>query len=231
MSTDANARGTRPTLGHIRGLDGIRAFAVLSIIAFHTGLNSVPGRLLRRRRLLRALGLPHHVAAGEGVERDGDDPAAPLLGRPGPPPAAGALPHGRRGGRRHGRLAQDPGHPEHRRRRRLDRLLRLELVLDPHRRHVLQPLGAALAVPAHLVAGDRGAVLLGVAARRAGRAAAGIRSAAPGRRAGSPRPRARRRRARRDARAGRAPRTPSGSAAAACTSSSPWPASAPSPPP
>jgi peptidoglycan/LPS O-acetylase OafA/YrhL len=43
MSTDANARGTRPTLGHIRGLDGIRAFAVLSIIAFHTGLNSVPG--------------------------------------------------------------------------------------------------------------------------------------------------------------------------------------------
>ena len=43
MSTDANARGARPTLGHIRGLDGIRAFAVLSIIAFHTGLNSVPG--------------------------------------------------------------------------------------------------------------------------------------------------------------------------------------------
>jgi peptidoglycan/LPS O-acetylase OafA/YrhL len=30
-------------LGHIRGLDGIRALSVLSIIAFHTGLNSVPG--------------------------------------------------------------------------------------------------------------------------------------------------------------------------------------------
>jgi peptidoglycan/LPS O-acetylase OafA/YrhL len=43
MSTDANARGTRPTLGHIRGLDGIRALSVLAIIAFHTGLNSVPG--------------------------------------------------------------------------------------------------------------------------------------------------------------------------------------------
>src|ERR1700727_4112055 len=43
MSTDANARGGRPTMGHINGLDGIRAFAVLSIIAFHTGLNSVPG--------------------------------------------------------------------------------------------------------------------------------------------------------------------------------------------
>ena len=43
MSTDANARGPRPTLGHIRGLDGIRALSVLAIIAFHTGLNSVPG--------------------------------------------------------------------------------------------------------------------------------------------------------------------------------------------
>ena len=43
MSTDANAPGARPTLGHIRGLDGIRALSVLSIIAFHTGLNSVPG--------------------------------------------------------------------------------------------------------------------------------------------------------------------------------------------
>ena len=43
MSTDANAPGTRPTLGHIRGLDGIRALSVLAIIAFHTGLNSVPG--------------------------------------------------------------------------------------------------------------------------------------------------------------------------------------------
>ncbi len=43
MSTDANAPGARPSLGHIRGLDGVRAFAVLSIIAFHTGLNSLPG--------------------------------------------------------------------------------------------------------------------------------------------------------------------------------------------
>jgi peptidoglycan/LPS O-acetylase OafA/YrhL len=43
MSTDANARGGQPTLGHLRGLDGIRALSVLAIIAFHTGLNSVPG--------------------------------------------------------------------------------------------------------------------------------------------------------------------------------------------
>jgi len=43
MSTDANAPGARPTLCHIRGLDGIRALSVLAISAFHTGLNSVPG--------------------------------------------------------------------------------------------------------------------------------------------------------------------------------------------
>ena len=43
MGTDANAPGARPTMGHIRGLDGIRALSVLAIIAFHTGLNSVPG--------------------------------------------------------------------------------------------------------------------------------------------------------------------------------------------
>jgi peptidoglycan/LPS O-acetylase OafA/YrhL len=30
-------------MGHISGLDGIRALSVLAIIAFHTGLNSVPG--------------------------------------------------------------------------------------------------------------------------------------------------------------------------------------------
>jgi peptidoglycan/LPS O-acetylase OafA/YrhL len=47
MSTDANApppagRG-RPHLPHIEGLDGIRAVAVLGIIAFHTGISWVPG--------------------------------------------------------------------------------------------------------------------------------------------------------------------------------------------
>ena len=43
MDTDANAPGGHPRLSRIRGLDGIRAFSVLAIIAFHTGLNSVPG--------------------------------------------------------------------------------------------------------------------------------------------------------------------------------------------
>ena len=41
--TDANARGEQSALRHIRGLDGIRALSVLSIIAFHSGLSSLPG--------------------------------------------------------------------------------------------------------------------------------------------------------------------------------------------
>src|ERR1700679_888067 len=43
MDTDANAPGVPPTLSRIRGLDGIRALSVLAIIAFHTGLSSMPG--------------------------------------------------------------------------------------------------------------------------------------------------------------------------------------------
>jgi peptidoglycan/LPS O-acetylase OafA/YrhL len=43
MNTDANAPGGHPRLSRIRGLDGIRALSVLAIIAFHTGLSSVPG--------------------------------------------------------------------------------------------------------------------------------------------------------------------------------------------
>ena len=43
MDTDANAPEGHPRLSRIRGLDGIRALSVLAIIAFHTGLNSVPG--------------------------------------------------------------------------------------------------------------------------------------------------------------------------------------------
>ena len=37
MGTDANARGARPSRGHIPGLDGVRALSVLAIIAFHRG--------------------------------------------------------------------------------------------------------------------------------------------------------------------------------------------------
>jgi len=37
------APAERPKLAHVRGLDGVRAIAVLGLIAFHTGLSSIPG--------------------------------------------------------------------------------------------------------------------------------------------------------------------------------------------
>ncbi len=43
MSRDANARGRQATLGHLRGLDGVRAFSVLAIIAYHSDIPGVPG--------------------------------------------------------------------------------------------------------------------------------------------------------------------------------------------
>ena len=127
MNTDANAPGA-PELSRIRGPDGIRALSVLAIIAFHTGLSSVPGWFLRRRFVLRPVRIPDHVPVGQGVGGHRNDPAPTFLGRSRPPllPALFLLiavigivltvvPGG-------------PGHAPHPRRRALDDLLRLELV-------------------------------------------------------------------------------------------------------
>lgn len=43
VDSHADARGIEPVLGHIRGLNGIRALSVLAIIAFHSGLSWIPG--------------------------------------------------------------------------------------------------------------------------------------------------------------------------------------------
>jgi peptidoglycan/LPS O-acetylase OafA/YrhL len=43
VDTHADAREAEPGLGHVRGLDGIRALSVLAIIAFHSGLSWIPG--------------------------------------------------------------------------------------------------------------------------------------------------------------------------------------------
>ena len=236
MSTDANAPGARPTLGHIRGLDGIRALSVLAIIAFHTGLNSVPGGFygvdsffVLSGFLITSLLLKEWGGSGTiRLRRFWAGRARRLL------PALfllvavigivlAVVPR-----------SADAAHP---RGRRLDDLLLLELVLHPRRGDVLLVVEPAVAPAAHVVAGDRGAVLPGVAARRAGRAedrhVGGrrvARRASP--RAGPPRRARRRPRRRRARRRPAAPRRPapaeptrSGRAAGGCTCSSPWPAS------
>ena len=173
MSTDANARGPRPTLGHIRGLDGIRALSVLAIIAFHTGLNSVPGGFygVDSFFVLSGFLITSLLVKEWGGTRD--DPAAPLLGRPGPAAPAGAVPAGRRHRHRPGRRARRCW-PRPTSSATPCRPCSTSRTGTPSTAGVTyfslssQPSPAA----AHLVAGDRGAVLPGVAARRAGRAQA-----------------------------------------------------------
>ena len=43
VDSQADEGEAEPTLGHIRGLNGIRALSVLAIIAFHSGLSWIPG--------------------------------------------------------------------------------------------------------------------------------------------------------------------------------------------
>ena len=56
----------RPSLGHVSALDGVRALAVAAVVLYHGGV-PVARRVPWRRRLLRAVGLPHHLAAPDGV--------------------------------------------------------------------------------------------------------------------------------------------------------------------
>ena len=43
VESHAHARASEPTLGRIRGLNGIRVLSVLAIIAFHSDLSWIPG--------------------------------------------------------------------------------------------------------------------------------------------------------------------------------------------
>ena len=75
-------------LAYLPALDGVRACAVLAVMMFHGGYPAHGRRLHGSRRLLRAVGLPHHVAPRRRVAPDADDQARGVLGPPGPPPAA-----------------------------------------------------------------------------------------------------------------------------------------------
>ena len=48
-------------------IEGLRALAVMLVVAFHAGIPRHHGRLCRRRHLLRDLGLPDHGPAGRGA--------------------------------------------------------------------------------------------------------------------------------------------------------------------
>ena len=134
-----------------------------------------PRRLPRRRRLLRPQRLPDHEPAARRMARRRADRVVGVLGPPGAAAASRAVPRprGRRGvwrgdrgaGRARASAQRRPLCP------RLCRQLGPDLLAPV----VLRVVRGAVASAAHLVAGDRGAVLPGVAVARRGRAAVAAR--------------------------------------------------------
>ena len=124
----------------------------------------VGGRWISRRRIvLRAVGLPDHLAVDRRVVRLLADPAWGVLGSAGAPAAARVV----RAGCRDRRVLHDRRPPEGgpgaeiRRDRRPP--VRGKLAPDRDRQQLLRRQRACLAAAAHMVAGDRGAVLSPVA--------------------------------------------------------------------
>ena len=128
-------------------------------------------RLHGRRRVLRPLGVPDHVAPGGRVAPEPDYQAGVVLGPPGPSPVAGAAADAalrrvlRLGDRARGHVWRAAA------RCALDPALREQLALHPGRVELLQRDGLGLTADPHLVARGGGAVLSDLAAGRAGRAA------------------------------------------------------------
>src|SRR6185437_2658679 len=104
------------------------------------------------------------------VHEAGGDPPGPLLARPRPPHAAGALPDAPGRDRLGDDLRPRPAGPVPQG-GRLGGLLRQQLATDRRERVVLRPLRAGTAAEPSLVAVGRGAVLHLLALHPAGRAA------------------------------------------------------------
>ena len=135
-------------------------------------------RLPRRRRLLRPQRLPHHQPAPRGVACPRRHRPLRVLGATGPPAPAGAVPHAHRRRRLCRRLRRARGAREAPRRRPRHDRLRGQLAAHIHRPVLLRPVLRPLSSPPHLVAGDRGAVVRGLAAAAPGPSAPAPRLAA-----------------------------------------------------
>ena len=166
-----NSSEHSPTaFGYSPALDGLRAFAVLSVVLFHAGVGGLNGGFLGRRRVLRALRLPHHVAAARRARAPRPHQAQPVLGAARAPADAGAARHAARHGDRRSLPARQR-RPQAAARRRPGRdRVRRQLADDLARHRVRRRHRHPVATAAHLVAGHRGTVLRAVAADHRGTA-------------------------------------------------------------
>ena len=177
-------------------IEGLRAVAILLVVAYHAGIGAGTRRLRRGRRLLRHLRLPHHRAAARRARRPGGS-RSPASTRAA---CARLLPRRRRARRSSWRrCAGCCSRPLRRQDAGGDivasALLRRQLALRRAVGRLLRPEQRPQPVPAHLVAGGRGAVLPALAGAAHGAVALGRRVAAGA--AGDAPPRAARRRQRR----------------------------------
>ena len=167
-------------MGYQPSLDGIRAVAVVAVLLYHADVRWLPGRVPRRRRVLRRQRLPHHVTAGRGTAGVDDDGPQAVLAAARQAAAACAVRHAGRDLRlRRGRGAGRALPPAHRRPRRLHVLD--QLVAHREQAELLRGAGPAAAAAPPVVARGRGAVVPAVAAGvRAGDGARARANRAPG---------------------------------------------------
>ena len=152
------------SLGHLRGLDGLRAVAVLAVVIYHAGLGGLSGGFLGVEVFFVISGFLITAILLARAPGDRPDRSGRLLAPSGAPAAAGAvLPPCRDARLRRARRAR--GDRPIARRRHRGRRVRHQLAPDRRRPVVLRVDRAPVALRPPLVARDRGAVLPGLAAR------------------------------------------------------------------
>ena len=160
------ADGRRRTLSsvpYLRGLDGMRALAVIAVMVYHANSSWLPGGFIGVEVFFVISGyLITLLLIGEH-ERSGRVQPRPVLPASGPPAAAGAVPHAGDGRRVHRAVQARGARPAARRRPRRPRL-RLQLVPDLGRPGV-HGRGAVRAAAPPVEPRRRGAVLPDLADR------------------------------------------------------------------
>ena len=81
-------RGASARVPYLPGLDGLRAIAVVAVMVYHADASWLPGRVPRRRGVLRHQRLPDHAAADRRARAVGTGADRPVLRAAGPAAAA-----------------------------------------------------------------------------------------------------------------------------------------------